>query len=227
MAVPGGPGRLPGAAIGAPRRRLPAAGLTAALAYVVTCAALALGLALQAPWLGLALKPAAAGVVVQSGQGPAAGVEAGTYIADQLIDGGSTTIEQTNALVASLESVADTLGIEGADKFYAAGVAQGEALVAGIQSVIDNYNTMLANPNLTLPQIKAIGASADAALSDVINGPTAPAFDVGQFQQNRLGDQYNITVYGGLNSSAEQGRAVIDAIKAANRADGPADILVR
>jgi len=80
VAVPGGPGRLPGAAIGAPRRRLPAAGLTAALAYVVTCAALALGLALQAPWLGLALKPAAAGVVVQSGQGPAAGVEAGTRL---------------------------------------------------------------------------------------------------------------------------------------------------
>jgi hypothetical protein len=160
-----------------------------------------------------------------------AGVEAGTYIADQLIDGGSATIEQTNALVASLESVADTLGTEGADKFYGAGVAQGEALVAGIQSVIDKYNAILANPNLTLPQIKAIGASADAALTGVIagviEGPSAPTFDVAQFQQDRLGDQYNITVYGGLNSSAEQGRAVIDAIKAANRADGPADILVR
>jgi hypothetical protein len=93
--------------------------------------------------------------------------------------------------------------------------------------VIDNYNAMLANPNLTLPQIKAIGASAEAALTGTIEGPSAPTFDVGQFQRDRLGDQYNITVYGGLNSSAEQGRAVIDAIKAANRADGPADILVR
>lgn len=154
-----------------------------------------------------------------------AGVEAGTYIADQLINGGTAAIEKTNELVASLESVADTLGIEAADQFYSAGVKQGEALVAGIKSVIDNYNAILANPNLTLPQIKAVGAAADEAL---MNGaPTAPAFDVGEFQRNRLGDQYNITVYGGLNSSAEQGRAVIDAIKAANRADGPADILVR
>jgi hypothetical protein len=157
-----------------------------------------------------------------------AGVEAGTYIADQLINGGSEAIERTNELVASLESVADTLGIEAADQFYAAGVRQGEALVAGIQSVIDNYNAILANPNLTLPQIKAIGAAADASLSEaIIAPPSAPAFDVGEFQRNRLGDQYNISVYGGLNSSAEQGRAVIDAIKAANRADGPADILVR
>lgn len=156
-----------------------------------------------------------------------AGVEAGTYIADQLINGGSEAIERTNELVASLESVADTLGIEAADQFYAAGVMQGEALVAGIQSVIDNYNAILANPNLTLPQIKAIGAAADQALTEGIAAPSAPAFDVGEFQRNRLGDQYNISVYGGLNSSAEQGRAVIDAIKAANRADGPADILVR
>lgn len=158
-----------------------------------------------------------------------AGVEAGTFIADELINGGATAIERTNELVASLQSVADTLGIEAADEFYSAGVKQGEALVAGIKSVIAEYEAILANKNLTLPEIKAIGAAADAALGGVgiVAPPSAPAFDVGEFQRNRLGDQYNISVYGGINTSAEQGRAVIDAIKAANRADGPADILVR
>ena len=66
--------------VGALKRRLPAAGLIAALVYIAICAALALGLALKVPWLGLALKPAAAGVVVQSGLGPSAGVEPGTRL---------------------------------------------------------------------------------------------------------------------------------------------------
>lgn len=166
-----------------------------------------------------------------------AGVEAGTFIADELINGGATAIEQTNELVASLQSVADTLGIEAADEFYGAGVKQGEALVAGIKSVIAEYEAILKNPNLTLPELKTIGANLDEILDEidiVVDGlddieivVDAPAFDVGEFQRNRLGDQYTVNVYGGINTSAEQGRAVIDAIKAANRADGPADILVR
>jgi hypothetical protein len=94
--------------------------------------------------------------------------------------------------------------------------------------VIDEYEAILKNPNLTLPEIKAIGAAVDSRLTNIdISAGAAPAFDVAQFQRDRLGDQYNIAVYGGINTSAEQGRAVIDAIKAANRADGPADILVR
>jgi hypothetical protein len=47
-----------------------------------------------------------------------------------------------------------------------------------------------------------------------------------EFAAMRGGSQYNITVNGGLNSSAEQGKAVIDAIRAANRAYGPAAISV-
>ncbi len=156
-----------------------------------------------------------------------AGVESGTVIADQLIKGGATAIEQTNELVASLQSVADTLGVEAADEFYSAGVKQGEALVAGIKSVIAEYEAILANKNLTLPQIKAIGALAEDALGNAGSiSPTAPMLDWSGID---IGPKQDITinVTGGVNTSAEIGRAVIDAIKAANRADGPADILVR
>jgi hypothetical protein len=41
-----------------------------------------------------------------------------------------------------------------------------------------------------------------------------------------VGATYNITVQGGVGTSAEIGRAVVDAIKAYNRQNGPANILV-
>jgi hypothetical protein len=61
-----------------------------------------------------------------------AGFEAGTKIADELISGGTTIVRQVNTLLASVESVADQVGLMGAREFYNAGVVQGEALVNGI-----------------------------------------------------------------------------------------------
>jgi hypothetical protein len=61
-----------------------------------------------------------------------AGFEAGTRIADELIAGGSTVVQQVNTLLASVSSVADQVGDFGARQFYQAGVTQGEALVNGI-----------------------------------------------------------------------------------------------
>jgi hypothetical protein len=61
-----------------------------------------------------------------------AGFEAGTRIADELIAGGSTVVQQVNTLLASVASVADQVGDFGARQFYQAGVTQGEALVNGI-----------------------------------------------------------------------------------------------
>ena len=157
-----------------------------------------------------------------------AGVEAGTFIADELINGGSDAIRQTNELVQALETVANKLGTDAAEQFYAAGVAQGEAMVAGIKAVLDDFMARLDNDKLTLPQIKAIGASADAALGAATSAPSvpmAPTFGEGYWAGLPGGD-VNIEITGGLASSAEIGQAVVDSIRAYNRATGPARIEV-
>jgi len=63
-----------------------------------------------------------------------AGFESGTLIADQIILGGSTVVQQINELVASVAAVADEVGIQGAQNFYQAGVDSAQALVNGILS---------------------------------------------------------------------------------------------
>lgn len=159
-----------------------------------------------------------------------AGVEAGTFIADELINGGADAIKQTNDLVQALEDVANKLGVDAADQFYAAGVTQGEAMVAGIKSVLNDFTARLADGNLTLPQVKAIGAAADAALGAVTPGmsaPNGPSFSPDYWSGIDFGGgDITVNVSGGLATSAEIGQAVVDSIRAYNRATGPARIEV-
>jgi len=60
------------------------------------------------------------------------GFEAGNKIADQIIAGGSTVVNQVNTLVDSVDQIAEQVGDMGARQFYLAGVQQGESLVNGI-----------------------------------------------------------------------------------------------
>jgi hypothetical protein len=162
-----------------------------------------------------------------------AGQEAGSAIANELILGGSDAISGPNGintLVNDLNFVADALGTLAADKFFQAGVTQGEQYLAGVQSAIQAAEQLLKNPNLKLADIKGIGANFMDLGTSVSLAPEAANMNIissaEEFASMRGGSQYNITVNGGLNSSAEQGKAVIDAIRAANRAYGPAAISV-
>jgi hypothetical protein len=178
-----------------------------------------------------------------------AGVEAGTFIADELINGGSAAIEQTNQILDSLQSVADELGINAADEFYGAGVKQGEALVAGIQSVIAQYEEILKNPNLSLDRLREIlGISSGAfeAVNATVGGGGSGGvggggdgfnpIDVGGVMLDPRyldfsglpggGDTYNINISGGFATAAQIGEASINGIKAFNRQNGPASIAV-
>jgi hypothetical protein len=163
----------------------------------------------------------------------AAGQEAGTAIADELIAGGSEAITGANGINSMLDSLsifADALGVFGADLFYGAGVRQGEAMLKGLEDSIAGATQQLKNPNLNLADIKGIGANFMDLGTSVSLAPEAANMNIissaEEFASMRGGSQYNITVNGGLNSSAEQGKAVIDAIRAANRAYGPAAISV-
>jgi LysM repeat protein len=62
-----------------------------------------------------------------------AGFEAGSLIADQLIAGGTTVVQQINTLLDSVNLVAETVGRLGAQTFYQQGIDQGNALVDGIK----------------------------------------------------------------------------------------------
>jgi hypothetical protein len=74
-----------------------------------------------------------------------AGFEAGSKIADELIAGGQTVVDQVNELVSSVETVAVQVGDIGAELFYGEGVRQAEALVAAIQATLDAAVINLSN----------------------------------------------------------------------------------
>jgi len=93
-----------------------------------------------------------------------AGFEAGSKIADSIIIGGSTVVEQINTLVDSVFTVADQVGEFGAVAFYDAGVKQAEAMVAGIKAELERAKAELKLVVETLPT----GAT-----------PTAPSTDTG------------------------------------------------
>lgn len=178
-----------------------------------------------------------------------AGVEAGTFIADELINGGSAAIEQTNALLDSLQSVADELGTAAADEFYLAGVKQGEALVAGVRSVIAEYEEILKNPNLSLDrlrQILGISSGAFDAVAETVTGGAAATGGAGgttaggvidagggmflnpgglDFSGIDVGPQITVNVNGGLATSAEIGRVVTDSLLAFQRQNGFVGVL--
>jgi hypothetical protein len=101
-----------------------------------------------------------------------AGFEAGTKIADELIAGGSTIVQQVNTLLASVQSVADQVGDFGARQFYQAGITQGEALVNGILDALRQAQAELAAAVKAASQggdIRTFGARA-TNLIDAIGG---------------------------------------------------------
>lgn len=65
------------------------------------------------------------------------GFETGGRIADQIIAGGQTVVNQVNKLVASTNQMAESVGYFGAAKFYQAGIDQAQALVDALLTVLD------------------------------------------------------------------------------------------
>jgi hypothetical protein len=104
-----------------------------------------------------------------------AGFEAGSKIADSIIIGGSTVVEQINTLVDSVFSVADQVGQFGAVAFYDAGVKQAEAMVAGIKAALDGARAQLKSLVDELPT----GPSAPS-------GPSTPAVAPGPELKEQL-----------------------------------------
>jgi len=166
-----------------------------------------------------------------------AGADAGAAIAAELVAGGQESItgpNGVNALVATVQGVADKLGLDSASRFYKAGVDQGTALVKGLESVLVKYEKILKNPNLSTKRLNALleQAQTDIAFTQITAGQTiaTPAPSAAQVQSMeehramRGGNNYTVNVNGGMATSAEIGRVTTDGLKAFARQNGPLDL---
>ena len=167
-----------------------------------------------------------------------AGAEAGAAISTELIAGGQEAITGpggVNELVATVKGVADKLGLDTASRFYQAGVDQGSALVAGLESVLAKYEKILANPKLTTKRLENLleQAQTDIAFTQITAGqtiatpaPTASSIaSVNQAKAARTGGApVTVNVNGGLATSAEIGKVVTNSLKAYARQTGPLEI---
>jgi hypothetical protein len=104
-----------------------------------------------------------------------AGVDAGTAIAEELLNG-ADNILRANELVAEVQGIADLVGKNSATKFYEAGVIAGQNLVAGVQAAINSFEIRLNTPGLTTEDINAMRGEFGVALT----GPAIP-FDLEDF----------------------------------------------
>jgi uncharacterized protein YukE len=167
-----------------------------------------------------------------------AGAEAGAAIAAELVAGGQEAItgpNGVNALVNSVNSVADILGLDAAGRFYQAGVDQGTALVKGLESVLAKYEAILKNPKLSNKRLQTLlgQVETDIAFTGITAGqavatpaPTAAQIQSMQEHQAMRGVTQNFTVNvtGGMATSAEIGRVTQDGLRALARQNGPLDI---
>jgi hypothetical protein len=166
-----------------------------------------------------------------------AGADAGAAIAAELVAGGQEAITGpggVNELVATVQGVADKLGLDTAGRFYQAGVDQGTALVAGLESVLAKYEKILANPKLTTKRLENLleQAQTDIAFTQITAGQTiatpAPTktsvATVKNASATKGGNTYTVNVSGGMATSAEIGRVTNDGLRAFARQNGPLDL---
>lgn len=167
-----------------------------------------------------------------------AGAEAGAAIAAELVAGGQEAItgpNGVNALVETVQNVANKLGLDSAERFYQAGVDQGKALVAGLESVLAKYEKILKNPNLSTKRLNALlqQAQTDIAFTQITAGqavatpaPTpAQMQSIAEHQAMRGGTtNYTVNVQGGLATAAEIGKVTNDGLRAFARQNGPLDL---
>ena len=153
-----------------------------------------------------------------------AGGESGAAIAAELIAGGSAAILETNALVESSKTAANIIGQQAAKQWYGAGVSNAQSYLQGVEAAFAEAQKRLAKKGLKIADIKGISASFGEALS----GPTVMPITPSRPDQGSgaPGTGYVININGGLATSAEIGKMVVNSIRQFNLLNGPANISV-
>ena len=152
----------------------------------------------------------------------AAGGDSGAAIALELIKGGATAIIETNALVESAKYAADLIGQSAAQQWYGAGVSNAQQYLAGVEAAFAVAQARLAGKGLKLADVKGISAGFNDAISAPVAAPISrPTPGAGGIDRG-----ITINVNGGISTSAEIGKAVVNSIRAFNLTNGPANIQV-
>ena len=98
-----------------------------------------------------------------------AGVDAGTTIAQELLSS-SENILAANNLVEQIANIGANVGTNAAGKFRQAGIDTAQALVDGINSVINNYTIKLKSKKLTERQLKKLKKQFSLDVEFVMGG---------------------------------------------------------
>ena len=148
-----------------------------------------------------------------------AGGESGAAIAAELIKGGVTTILETNALVESSKVAAAIIGQQAAKQWYGAGVSNAQSYLQGVEAAFDEAQKRLAKKGLKIADIKGIAAS----FSDSLAGPSVTPINMGTPSGGGVDVQggFSINIFGGISTSAEIGKSVVDAINQYQQVYGP------
>jgi len=157
----------------------------------------------------------------------AAGGESGAAIAHELVLGAQDNITGptgVNALVKSAQDVADRIGLNAANQWYGAGVSSAQSYLQGVEAAFAEAQKRLGAKGLKLPDIKGIGAAFDNSISSPSVTPVTPIAGNRGIDRG-YENQYVINV-NGVMTNAQTGEAIINNIRAYNRAAGPANILV-
>ena len=155
----------------------------------------------------------------------AAGVDSGSLIAEELLSSAGNILK-ANDLTAEVQSIADTVGLNSAKKFYQAGVTAGTNLVAGIQAVVDTYTVSLNAAN-TAGAVAGLTSGFTAASGAVMAGEPAP-FDFSNFDFSGLnfsGIDFGNFGIGGLATLAEGGIVTQPTLAMIGEGGGPEAVI--
>jgi hypothetical protein len=184
-----------------------------------------------------------------------AGNVAGAEIALELVKGGQTVIDETNALVEAAQRAADKVGIQAANKWYKTGVDQAQFIVDGLEAELTKLTPkLMAKMDEIVSKLKR-SVNIDVIVTERVNrivstissgipkmanggivtGPTlaligeaGPEAVVPLSQMGNMGNGGGVTinVTGGLSTSAEIGQSVVNALRAYSRTAGPLQLQV-
>jgi hypothetical protein len=183
-----------------------------------------------------------------------AGNVAGAEIALELVKGGQTVIDETNALVEAAQRAADKVGIQAANKWYKTGVDQAQFIVDGLEAeltkltpklmakmdeiasklkrsvnidvvVTERVNRIVSTISSSIPKMADGGIVTGPTLAMI--GEAGPEAVIPLSQMGNMGGSgVTINVAGGLSTSAEIGQSVVNALRAYSRTAGPLQLNV-
>ena len=183
-----------------------------------------------------------------------AGNVAGAEIANELVKGGQTAIDETNALVEAAQRAADKVGIQAANNWYKTGVDQAQFIVNGLEAeltkltpklmakmdeiaaklkrsvnidvvVTERVNRIVSTISSSIPKMADGGIVTGPTLAMI--GEAGPEAVIPLSQMGNMGGSgVTINVAGGLSTSAEIGQSVVNALRAYSRTAGPLQLNV-